>query len=359
MKTIYSIGLLLIVGGCFIGEELPADQDVWNYRLPSEVGMVDTVLLNLDGAIIGGNFDPVRSMIIVKDDNIVFENYYNGDTRSTLHNLGRSTPLITVLALGIALNEGIIADIDEEIHDLLPVQYRTMLAGEKRRITLRHLLTHTGGFSWNETVLSNGLNAPANNLNMMRAAADPIEYLITQPLEAVPGVRFNFNTGTSALIARIVASAAGESFDTYVLERIFKPLGISDYQWRRDGLGDIDGATGLWLSTLDLTKIGYLYLNEGSWRGREIVSPEWIQDAGTTQLEISNSFNYGYYWQKFSDNIRFVPLFPINDAYFFSQHIYVHPSQNLLITFGTEDVFLNLVSSPFLLYREVISPIAF
>ncbi len=344
---------------CFVGEDLPPDQDVWGYDLPSNTGLIDSSLLNLDVAIKVGSFDPIRAAIIIKDENIVFENYYDDGDRGTLRNLGRTSPIVTVLALGIAIEEGLLFDLDQHIFELVPIQYQSLLTGRKREITLRHLLTHRSGLAWNESVFNRGLNDPQNDINQLRIAEDAIVYLLSQPLEADPGLRFNFNTGTALLIARIIQSLSGEPFDEYVNARIFQPLEIGDFLWERDGVDNINAATGLWLGTLDLAKIGYVFLRGGRWRQDQLVFEEWITEAGSTQMEISNTFNYGYYWQTFSDNLQFIAVPPPNDVFYFSQHIYVQPSRNLLIIFGTDNVLLNTVSSPLLAYREITRALAF
>jgi len=349
----------LLFYSCFVGEELPPDQDTWEYGQPSEVGFVDSLLLDLNAAVGIGSFDPVRSMIIIKDDKLVSENYYFGDDRSTMRNIGRSSPLLAILALGIAIDEGFVQNLDDQIHDLLPIQYRGFLTDEKREITLRHLLEHRSGFSWNETIFGEGLNSPLNDLNLMQSSLDPIAYILEKPLEAPPGVRFNLNTGTVTVVAKIIEEAVGVSFIEFVDDRIMQNLGITQYEWQTDLNGNVNAATGLAINTLDLTKIGYLYLQGGIWEEEVIVSDFWIEQIGSTQVEITNTFNYGYYWYTFSDNLQFIPTFDPNDTYFFPQHIYINPSQQLVITFGTESVFLNTVSSPMLLYREVITRLTF
>ena len=357
INNLPSIIILIFASACFIGEELPPDQSPWSYDSPSNVGLSEQSLLDLDDAINVGSFDPVRSMLIIKDEQLVFENYYGADSRQTIRNIGRTTPLITILALGILHTEGTIPDLDERISVLIPENYANLLTGLKQEITLRHLLLQQSGLSWNETVFGGGLNNAENDLNLLLASPDPIDFLLEKPLEAQPGTRFSYNTGASLLLAEIIEFSSGMPFQEFVAERIFQPLNISTIEWSLDRRSKVNAATGLSISSLDLCKLGFLFLNQGIWKGEEIIAESWVNQSTATQVEISNSFNFGYYWQTLSDNLDFIPLGDPNDAYFFSQHLYVQPSQNLVITFGTEEEFLNTISSPLLLYREIITPL--
>lgn len=358
MKKICSlIALTLLFSSCFIGEETPPDQDVWEYALPSEVGMNDGALLNLDTITSFGTFEPVRSMIIVKDDKLVFENYYVGDDRYNARSLLRTSPIITILAIGIVFDEGLLPRLDIPIQSVLDTEYDDIFAANalKRGITIENILTHQSGFSWNESITS--LQNPSNDLNVLLNTPDMVRFVLEKDMEASPGVRFNYNSGTAIVLAKIVEQVSGQPFTEFVEERIFNPLGITDYLLTTDPTGNVNAATGLSLRNIDLTKIGYLYLKEGMWKNNRIVSSQWIQTVSSPQTIITNNVNYGYFWQVFSENITFIPLFQPNDTYFFSQHIYINPSKNLLITFSTENIALSLISNPMFLYSEVVRPL--
>ena len=353
-KVINLIVIALLFSSCFVGEETPPDQDIWEYALPSEVGMSDDLLINLDTITSFGTFEPIRSMIIIKDDKLVFENYYVGDDRNSGRSLLRSSPIITILAIGIAFDEGWIPRLDIPIQSVLGEEYDDIFTTNalKTGITIENLLTHRGGFSWNENITS--LQSANNDLNRVRSANDMVRFVLEKDMEANPGVRFNYNSGSAIILAKIVEEVSGQPFTEFVEERIFQPLGITDYLLTTDPSGNVNAATGLSLRHIDLTKIGYLYLKEGLWQNERIVSSQWIETVSSPQSVITNNVNYGYFWQVFSDNITFIPLLQPNDTYFFSQHVYINPSQNLLITFSTENIALNIISNPMFLYGEVL-----
>ena len=74
-KTLYCAIWILILSSCFIGEEAPPDQEYWEYDLPSNHNLLDTAMLSLNDAIKFAQFEPVRSMAILKNDKLIFENY--------------------------------------------------------------------------------------------------------------------------------------------------------------------------------------------------------------------------------------------------------------------------------------------
>ena len=256
--------------------------------------------------------------------------------------------------MGIAFDEGWIPRLDIPIQTILGDAYEDIFEGNvlKRDITITHLLTHKSGFSWNETITST--QNPENDINQILLATDMVRYVLEKPMEATPGIRFNYNTATAIVMARIVEEVSGQSFTDFVEERIFGPLNITNYSLGFDPSGNANVATGLSMSTIDLTKLGYLHLKDGLWMNERIVSSQWIRELSSPQSVISTNVNYGYFWQVFSDEIGFITLLQPNDTYFFSQHIYINPSQNLLITFSTENIALGLINNPMFLYNEVV-----
>ncbi|MEM9324945.1 MAG: serine hydrolase [Bacteroidota bacterium] len=352
----YLIILVVLPTGCFTGEELEPDQEIWEYAFPDDAGMSNDLLLEVNSGITAGSFQTVRSMIIIKDDKLIFENYYNGDTRGTIRPIGRSSPMVTVLALGIAIEEGLIGGVNVLIRDVLPIQYDDIFASNplKRRITIEHLLLFESGLSWNEGVLN--LNDPANDVNAVKFSDDWVRFVLEKPLEAEPGIRFNFNSMSATVIAKIIEESANMPFEEYVETKLFNKIGVVNYTWEEDPTGSINAGTGLEINTLDLTKIGYLYLKEGLWQGERIVSEAWIESAVTLRKEVTNTINYGYGWHLFADQLNFPKLSP-NDTYFFPQHVFVSPSENLLVTLSGDNINLPTFGPPLLLYSEVITPL--
>ena len=121
MRYLPAIVLIgIIISSCYVSEELPADQKAWGYDFPSSVGLSNSVLYTLDNQIDSRNYAEINGLIIIKDDKLVFENYYNGHSRASLHPIGRATTSIAALVLGLLIEQGYIANLDIPISNYLP-----------------------------------------------------------------------------------------------------------------------------------------------------------------------------------------------------------------------------------------------
>ena len=160
-------------------------------------------------------------------------------------------------------------------------------------MTIRHLLTMTAGFEWNESV---SYNDPRNDCSQMEASFDWIKYVITKPMAFEPGQTFAYNSGASQLLAYIFRKATGKDIEEYAAENLFSPLGIDRFYWKRIPTGLVDTEGGLYLSETDLAKIFYLFLKEGNWNGKQLISKEWVIASITPSVTLRQDVKYGYKW---------------------------------------------------------------
>jgi len=162
----------------------------------------------------------------------------------------------------------------------------------KRRITLRHVLTMTTGLDWNEEV---AYDDPKNDSSIMEAGDDWVQYVIDRPMAHEPGTVFNYSSGVSMFMAYVFEKETGQDIAKYGEKYLFGPLGIEHY-WKRTPLGVADTEGGLFLKNEGLAKIGYLYLHDGVWDGRQTVSKEWVKQSLTPAIDAEDAFKYGFKW---------------------------------------------------------------
>jgi CubicO group peptidase (beta-lactamase class C family) len=197
----------------------------------------------------------------------------------------------------------------------------------KRRITLRHVLTMTTGLDWNEEL---AYDDPKNDAAVMEATDDWVQLVIDRPVVKDPGTVFNYSSGTSELLAYIFQKETGQDIEKYGEKYLFTPLGIGHY-WKRTPMGVVDTEGGLFLKDSDLAKIGYLYLHDGMWEGKQIVSKEWVKQSLTPFIDAEGDFKYGFKWwllpQK--DSAGYVWM----GRGFGGQHLMVFPEKDLIVTF--------------------------
>ncbi len=217
--------------------------------------------------------------------------FYNN---TQLHSLQSVTKSITSLLLGIAMDEGLMIPLDSPVYGLFK-EYEFDTSDERKRfMSLRDLLTMRSGIFWDES--SSYADNPKNDCIVMELSEDWIQYVLDQPMVTTPGTQFTYNSGVSVLLGKIVRILTGKRIDEWAEEKLFGPLGITDYYWKITPKGEVDTEGGLYLSTYDLAKIGKLMLDKGMWEGKRIVSESWVEDSLQPRVKFNQMAAYGYQW---------------------------------------------------------------
>jgi CubicO group peptidase (beta-lactamase class C family) len=152
----------------------------------------------------------------------------------------------------------------------------------------------TSGLPWRE------LNSSVQDYGPWVSSADPLRWILEKPLEAVPGALWNYNTGASHAPSAILAEAAGESSRAFAQAQLFDPLGEQIGAWPADPRGYNFGGHGIALTGRALVKLGRLFLDGGTYQGRQVVSNAWVREAtsqhATTGSAVLYGPSYGYFW---------------------------------------------------------------
>ncbi|HEX2967505.1 MAG TPA: serine hydrolase [Bacteroidales bacterium] len=246
----------------------------------------------LDGIFIdAGKNKNLRCLIVFKNDQIIKEKYFVGDS-STAHDVRSVTKSIMSALVGIAIDKGIISSENNTIGDYMR-NYVVTIDPVKANIKISELLSMTSGISGNE------LSNPEEYNNWFNAA-NQFSYTVNKPMDSSPGQIFNYNSGSAHLISGILTQAAGNPVIEFAKDNLFQPIGIRDPYWQKDKQGFYNGSAGLQLTPSDMLKFAKLILNKGTCNGVRIVSEEWINKS--TSLKISTNGiqpfgpGYGYLW---------------------------------------------------------------
>lgn len=190
----------------------------------------------------------------------------------------------------IAMGKGLLPPADTRAIEFFPAM-RQETDERKHRITLRHLLTMTAGFQWQEF---GGLNS----FPKMIRTPDWNRYVWEQPMAHEPGERFAYSSGVSQLIATMLAQAIEGSIADYAERTLFGPLGIERYAWKSDPQGIHTGGYGLELSARDLLSFGLLYLHRGVWNGEDLVPRELVDISVQPAIAVQppERGRYGWHW---------------------------------------------------------------
>ena len=264
----------------------------------------------LAGDIRSGKYPNIHGLVILRAGGLVREDYFEGNDErrgealgtvrfdaDTLHDARSVTKSVISALFGAALAEGKIDDIDAPVFDYFP-EYENLRTPQRMRIRLRHLLSMTSGIQWDESTHLYG--DPLNSETAMDRASDPYRYVLEQPIAAEPGAVWKYSGGDTMVLARIIERATGEDLEVFAKRVLFSPLGIEKYDWLRYSSGAVIAASGLRLRPRDMAKIGQLYLDEGRWRGTQILPARWIAESLSPHATIADRpfgfQRYGYQW---------------------------------------------------------------
>ncbi len=256
---------------------------------------IDTTLLYQMMDDIRENRDYIHSVLIVKDGKLVFEEYMNGWDPARLHRVQSVTKSFTSTVVGFAVEEGLIESVDDPVSQYLP-EYSSLFDSSKNKVTIRHLLTMSAGFKWNERETYYADPSKCDP-HIAEAGEDYIRYVLEKSIVTEPGTVWYYNSGYPNILGYIVEKESGENILEFTYGRLFEPLGIERCCWMPIVGEDRPGcAGGLRLTSRDLAKYGCLYLDNGVWQGKQIISREWIEDSTRGHLDAEEGKRYGYLW---------------------------------------------------------------
>lgn len=292
-------------GGC--GSPTARD-DGWPVASINEDKLVDhDALCRLADRLVASDAN-IHAVLVAHGGKLVFERYFKGSDEVSgriysreaesvtfdadmLHDMKSASKSVASLAIGIAIDRGLMRSVNEPIFSFFP-ELSDLRSPEKDRIQLVHALTMSMGLQWVEATPATG--DENNDEARMHRASDPCRHVLGLPATVPPGQEFLYNTGALTLVSAIMRKATGRPLDEFAREHVFEPLGITGAEWSRVR-GDTDAGGGLRLRPRDMAKIGSLVLAGGRWNDRQIVSA-WIETSTTAKLKASDNQWYGYLW---------------------------------------------------------------
>lgn len=270
----------------------------------------------LGTAIEQGNFGNLNAVIISRHGEIIYEDYFRGSQQDDLHQVQSVTKSVGSALLGIAHRQGKIR-LDQDMGDFFGELYPMTQAPyqDKSAITVEQILQQRHGIQWDET--STDYRNPLNPVGQMLGTDDWYQYVLSRPMDAMPGTKFTYSSGASTLMSRMIRVATGMGPEAFAMQELFEPLDIEQVHWEvysEDGIGtgltdwpapDHDAPLGfsLWLKARDMLKFGELYLNGGVYQGRRILDQSWIEASWAKYSNQGNSnffpypgWGHGYQW---------------------------------------------------------------
>ena len=263
----------------------------WKTSSPEQQGMDSAKLLIAD-EFIQNRLADAFSLLIVKNGYLVFEKYYSWGSPYKIAVVHSITKSVTSALIGIALEKGYLDNVDQKLIDFFPEYASDHLDPRIEGIRLKHILTMSAGFRWNDL-------GPV--MRDWYTSADWAKFTIQLPLVTNPGDKFNYNSSISHLLSIILTKSTKTSTLDFAKQNLFEPLGIQSGLWRQDPQGYHIGGFGLGFSARDLAKFGFLYLNNGYWEGQSVVPEQWVKQSTEQHIQavrhpVYGTFGYGYHW---------------------------------------------------------------
>jgi CubicO group peptidase (beta-lactamase class C family) len=287
----------------------------WLTSSPAEQGMDPQKLADMLQAVQQKHIN-LHSLLVIRHGYIVSENYFQTYDKDMIHEIYSCTKSFISTLVGIAVDQGYIKRLDQKVLDFFPGQTFEDQNALKNSITLDDMLTMTSGLGWNES------DATITDLYMSRNWA---KFVLDLPMADQPRMKFNYCTGCTHVLSVVLNNAIGTDTRSFALKNLFEPLGIKDYFWMVDKAGIANGGWGLQLTSRDMAKLGYLYLHEGVWEGKKVVSQSWVKTATQKHVQTDGPLGYGYQWWVYPSYGAFTALGMEG------QTIFVIPSMDLII----------------------------
>ena len=271
----------------------------WRTSSPEEQGMDGDNLQEMV-AYIKENRIAIKSAVVVRHGYIVLdENFQGYQTRDNLKSVTKS---ITSALVGIAIDQGYIEGVDQTVLSLFPNRMIANLDARKQAMTVEDLLTMRAGLDWPSGPCwwAGGAECSDYTTQIMLEDENSLQFILDQPIANDPGTTFIYTSGASHLLSTMITERTGLSALDFAKENLFKPLGIQNVGWQTDGEGINMGWSDIAMLPHDMAKVGYLFLNEGQWDGKQVISAEWVR-ASQQPLAVNNSNTgiqpmYGYQW---------------------------------------------------------------
>ncbi|MFJ6207116.1 serine hydrolase domain-containing protein [Lysinibacillus sp. NPDC092081] len=271
----------------------------WHTVEPESIYMNNEKLSKLEHTI-KSDYNNINGIVIIRNGHLAYEKYFNGKGPDDCHHVASVTKSVLSALIGIAIDKGYIQSVEEKVIDFFQ-KYISDADKQKQQITIRHLLTMTVPYpyeDWHEP------------LDILCQQQDWIKYTLDIMGKNGDLGIFKYSSAGAHLLSAILTQSTGKSARAFANEHLFTPLGmkeIPDYKMNAYGFDDLfgknvkgwvhdpnDHSTGGWgltLTTRDMARFGYLYLNKGIWDDNRVLSETWIRDS--TEM---NQNNYGYLW---------------------------------------------------------------
>ena len=239
-----------------------------------------------------------RGLMVIKNNKLAIEYYYNSFGRNHIHDIRSAGKSVTALLLGVAIQEGYIQNLNQNVYSLFSKEKYPLINEDYKKVKLIHLLNMVSGLDAD----SDDSTTPGNAGKWI-GEEEWVSYLLSIPLARKPNKKWIYADINAVLIGAIIEEKSGMSLKEFANEKVFKPLGIKEYYWYTNASNQTGGAGNLYISALDFAKLGLLVANKGKWGNKQLADANYINrliNENSTAIGNYNSLadGYGLFWYK-------------------------------------------------------------
>ena len=252
----------------------------------------------LNSEIASYKLKEITSIVVIKDGKLLLEEYFNGADRNTLHDPRSAGKSFASTLMGIAIQDGYIKDENQTLDQFYNLKSFQNYNIKKDQITIKNLLTMSSALEGSDA----NSDSPGNEENMY-PTENWVKFTLDLPIDPskTNGGKWDYFTAGTILLGDILDKKVHNGLEKYADEKLFKPLGITKYQWQYTPQNVANTAGSLQMRSLDYAKYAQLYKNNGVWTGKQILSKDWVKKTFSHQIQIlgrNNEFYSYLFWNK-------------------------------------------------------------
>lgn len=294
---------------------------------PEAEGVSSEGILNFLEAVANSKHE-LHSFMFLRHGKVIAEGWWNPyrpELKHTMYSLSKS---FTSTAIGFAVAEKLLT-VEDKVISFFPMYLPDSLNDNLKNLRVKHLLTMTVG------------QIPDPSVTVPALDSIWVKGFLASPVVLQPGAEFFYNSLATYMLSAIVQKLSGQKVIDYLTPRLFRPLGIQGMDWEVDPKGINTGGWGLRIKTEDMAKLGQLYLQNGQWKGKQLLPKYWVSEATTLKILQSKGVaqskrdssdwlqGYGYqFWRSRHNTYR-------GDGAF-GQYILVMPDQDVVVAITAE-----------------------
>ena len=272
----------------------------------------------------------LHALMVVKDGKVIYEKWDPSYGPDHLHVMWSASKTFTATAVGFAVQDGLLSVTDKVVDFFTEDELPAVQSDRLRKMTVYDLL-----------IMSSGFKDDCVGKAESGRQFDWAKETLASEIVFEPGTRFSYNSMNTYLLSVIVSRVTGQRLDEYLDDKLFKPLGITEYRWKISPQNYAAGGWGLYMRTEDFAKMGLFMLQKGRWGKKQLLDEEWLEEAmsaqimqyagqGHTPAEIAamdqNDWNQGYGYQMWRCRHNGVRL---DGAW--AQVCVIYPDKNLVV----------------------------